>query len=229
MLSVWYGIPINKRSNQTVICCALYFHRPKLDCLVRTPDLKRQFSLISPSNRKLSPNLPVIFFLWRIHSALKHLLFLYKKGKVRSSGTLGRFPTASYLRNSGWKWPRCLRTGFSFLFEGFEAFKIKLECNAQGIFLKPLLFTKIWLNPGIGIKRKIISRFKIFCGSIPFEILASKLCVWGKYGKVWIWKKNKRRGEDMIGIYWDKWKYRVEESHTGWPTRTFRDDCIEYI
>jgi len=30
---------------------------PKLECLVRTPDLKRQFRLISPSNRKLSPNL----------------------------------------------------------------------------------------------------------------------------------------------------------------------------
>ena len=44
---------------------------PKLECLVRTPDLKRQFRLISPSNRKLSPNLLVILPLWRIHSSLK--------------------------------------------------------------------------------------------------------------------------------------------------------------
>ena len=44
---------------------------PKLECLVRTPDLKRQFRLISPSNRKLSPNLLVILSLWRIHSSLK--------------------------------------------------------------------------------------------------------------------------------------------------------------
>ena len=32
--------------------CTLYFHRPQTGNLVRTPDFKRQFSLISPSNRK---------------------------------------------------------------------------------------------------------------------------------------------------------------------------------
>ena len=47
----------------TEVRYTLYFHPPKLESLVRTPDSKRQFSLISPSIRKLSPNLLVILLL----------------------------------------------------------------------------------------------------------------------------------------------------------------------
>ena len=35
---------------------------PKLECIVRTPDLKWQFSLISPSNRKMSPKNSSLYF-----------------------------------------------------------------------------------------------------------------------------------------------------------------------
>ncbi len=55
---------------------------PKLKCLVRNPHLKSQFSFISPSYRKLSPNFLVILLLRRIYSALKHLSFLHENGKV---------------------------------------------------------------------------------------------------------------------------------------------------
>jgi len=54
---------------------------PKLKCLVRNPHLKRRFSLISSSNRKLSPNLLVILLLWLIYSALKQNIIPQKGSK----------------------------------------------------------------------------------------------------------------------------------------------------
>ena len=50
----------------------LYSHHPKTG---RIPHLKRHLSLISPSNRKLSPNFLVTLVLWRLYSALKQNIF----------------------------------------------------------------------------------------------------------------------------------------------------------
>ena len=93
----------------------LYFHRP-MECLVKTPDLKRQFSLISPSNRKLSPNLVVLLLLWRIYSAFKQNIIPQRWRKSLVLRQRGLFHSEFLLnRKLSGNDPGTLGTHFSFL------------------------------------------------------------------------------------------------------------------
>ena len=86
---------------------------PNLEYLLRTSDLKRQFSLISPSSIGSWANTSLLYFSYdafTLHWNIYHSFI--RKEKCVSKVPWGRFPTASYLRNSGWKWPLCLRIRF---------------------------------------------------------------------------------------------------------------------
>ena len=104
------------------------FHRPKTEMPPKNSWFKKAVYMISPSNRKFSPNLVVILLLWRILSASKHLSFLYKEGKVSSYGTrvvFRQLPIEGTLDGNDLA---ALGLDFSFLFEGLYFASKQSKC-----------------------------------------------------------------------------------------------------
>ena len=81
---------------------------PKLKCLLRTPDLKRQFTWFLPIIESWAQTL-LLYFSYDAFILRRNIYHSYIMKEKWVPIVPGSF-SDSFLVKEGWKWPRCVRT-----------------------------------------------------------------------------------------------------------------------
>ena len=81
---------------------------PKLKCLLRTPDLKRQFTWFLPLIGS-SAQTSLLYFSYDAFYLRRNIYHSYIRKEKWVPMVPGSF-SDNFLFKEGWKWPRCLRT-----------------------------------------------------------------------------------------------------------------------
>ena len=100
----------------------------KLECLVRIPDLKRQFSLISPSNRSRAQT-SLLYFSFDVYTLLWSIYYSHIRKEKWFPKVAGPF-SDNFLFKELWMDLASLELDFSFFFEGLYS------ASKQSIYVK---------------------------------------------------------------------------------------------